>query len=303
MNQMRQPIIKRPASAMVRFPGQSIGEDALLPVLPKFGSGMQGGPTPVFNPHAPMKNYNTDLDNLYPDGEKQAMKKALQAQLGPDLHRRPMLQKELEALNAIHAVNPNYQPPPVGAGRAGTTYQAVSIPVITAGAPTGAAPLPMTVEEVEAYTRRARKAAKHPKLVRAEVCLNCEFFYAYTRGTDTQRLTLCKWDSTSPWDKTFTCGTSKCKDYLEIGSEPPKAAEPPAEKKKRRRRSRAEVEASKAQESNACAFPVTVAEAPLAQAENKVASVADPNVTPAPEEPLAQADTRPSFIANVELNP
>jgi len=181
----------------------------------------------------PVMDYG--LDDLYNSSEKAALSKATnqRAASGDTLAFQQM---------------GGAAPPPGVIQSAGRTFQPSDGQRPSVGAPPQFPPQPMSPEELDSYNRRARKAATHPRLIRADVCLNCEFFLAYTRGTDKRHFTLCKWDGASPWDKNFTCGTSKCGNYLEYGSEPAAASvDQPAAKPKRKRRSRAEIEAAEPQ--------------------------------------------------------
>lgn len=248
MNRAQQPIVKRyAASPYPNFGGLAGGGG--MPLSPGMGgfNPMSSNPLAGMLPTKP-SNPIDDMNALYPPSVGAAMRQAQIARVGGDPRKRPMLPKEATALAEDMRDNPG-QPPPVRLNSIGE-YE----PVFTQFKPRTAvqpaaqpvAPVPMTAEELDAYNRRARKASTHPLLKRAVVCLNCEFFYAYTRGTDKQYLTLCKYDGKSPWDKNFTCGTSKCDNYAEIGTDAVKVEPPPTEKKKRSRRSRAEIEAAKA---------------------------------------------------------
>jgi hypothetical protein len=202
---------------------------AVVPPVAEYDAepNMRGyGNVPNIQPEESFDNYipsnsNSGLNDLYSDAEKKELKRAV------------------DAVRGIPNDGRHIRPPIRQIDRMPTPFQTVdAYPAALT------APVPMTPDELDSYNRRVRKAATHTFLKRAEVCLNCEYFLAYTRGTDKQRLTLCRFSGVSPWDKNFTCGTSRCKDYLEIGSETPDSVQP-VEKKKRKRRSRAEMEASR----------------------------------------------------------
>jgi hypothetical protein len=172
---------------------------------------------------------DSSLDDIYSSDENRAILK-VKGELSPIPGRQPY-----PAAPGFSVDSSSYPKTPYYQGAAQLQPQPLQ-------------PQPMSPEELDSYNRRARRAATHKRLKRAKVCLNCEFFLAYTRGTDNRHFTLCKWDGTSPWDKIFTCGTSYCGEYIEYGAEPAEEAPPvpaSAEKPKRRRRSRAEIEASK----------------------------------------------------------
>jgi len=244
--------VKRPAPLKLPTLGQ-----------PAFGAGLGGAP-PMDEGGAFIQSRSTvdpntwqavptsplnsgGLDDLYPETEKRALKKITEGKYGDLEDLRDMRLRTNSDPRAARTIA-RVQPQSMAMGYSGPIpehlLQYSQSTGGAAGFPAPASPVPMTADEMESYNRRARKAATHAFLSRAKVCLNCEWFLAYTRGTDKQHLNLCRFNGTSPWDKSFTCGTSYCNDYLEIGSDIPDDVKLP-EKKKRRRRSRAEIEAFK----------------------------------------------------------